>query len=184
MAYGGSQARGRIGTTAASLHHSTATATPDLTLVCNLHCSSRQHQILNPLSKARDWTYILMDASQIHFRWATMGAPSTNVLAMRFLRHILWLSEGIMAFSILWFHFDFDTLLSHFCMTLWDKYFSEYPLGKVDFGQRWEFLFFPLFNLWFRSFGIVEAKSDLEHKSSLQVKNMMDVQFGGLWTMI
>ena len=29
-----------------------------------------QSQIPNPLSKARDWTYILMDTSQIPFCWA------------------------------------------------------------------------------------------------------------------
>ena len=50
MAYEGSQARGRIGATATGLHHST----PDLSCVCDLHHSSRQHQILNPLSEARD----------------------------------------------------------------------------------------------------------------------------------
>ena len=32
----------------------TGTAMPDLSGVCNLHCSSQQHRILNPLSKARD----------------------------------------------------------------------------------------------------------------------------------
>ena len=32
----------------------TATATPDLSCVCNVHSSSRQCQILNPLSEARD----------------------------------------------------------------------------------------------------------------------------------
>ena len=34
----------------------TATATPDPSCVWDLHPSSRQHQILNPLSKARDGT--------------------------------------------------------------------------------------------------------------------------------
>ena len=32
----------------------TATALPDPSHVCNLYCSSRQHRILNPLSKGRD----------------------------------------------------------------------------------------------------------------------------------
>ena len=32
--------------------YATATATPDLSLVCHPHRSSRQHWILNPLSKA------------------------------------------------------------------------------------------------------------------------------------
>ena len=46
------------------LAYATATAMLDLSRVCHLHHSSRQHQILNALSKARDQTRILMDASQ------------------------------------------------------------------------------------------------------------------------
>ena len=45
-----------------------ATAKQGLNRVCNLHHSSQQGQILNPLSKARDRTSILMDASQIRFQ--------------------------------------------------------------------------------------------------------------------
>ena len=56
VAHGGSQARGWIGAAATSLNH-----------------SSLQRRILNPLSKAGDQTCILTDASQIRFRWATMG---------------------------------------------------------------------------------------------------------------
>ena len=44
----------------------TATATQDPSHVCNLHHSSRQCRILNPLSEARDPTHILMDASRVH----------------------------------------------------------------------------------------------------------------------
>ena len=40
-----------------------ATATPDPRLVLELHCSSRQCWILNPLSEARGRTGILMDTS-------------------------------------------------------------------------------------------------------------------------
>ena len=36
--------------------YTTATVTWDLSCTCSLHHSSWQHQILNPLSKARDWT--------------------------------------------------------------------------------------------------------------------------------
>ena len=47
--------------------YTTAIATPDLSHICNLRYSSWQLQILNPLSKARNQTCILMDTSQIYF---------------------------------------------------------------------------------------------------------------------
>ena len=43
----------------------TATATRDLSHICDLHCSLWKCQILNPLSKARDHTHILMVSSQV-----------------------------------------------------------------------------------------------------------------------
>ena len=46
--------------------YTTATATRDPSCICNLHHNSWQCWILNPQSKARDWTSVLMDASQIH----------------------------------------------------------------------------------------------------------------------
>ena len=52
-AYGGSQVRVLIGAVAA---YTTATATPDLSHICDLHHSSQQRQILNPLKEARDRT--------------------------------------------------------------------------------------------------------------------------------
>ena len=55
-AYGGSQPRGQVRTVATGLCH-----------------RSRHCQILNPLSEARDQTYILMDTSRIRFCWAMMG---------------------------------------------------------------------------------------------------------------
>ena len=57
-AYGSSQARGWIGAAVAGLRH-----------------SSRQHQILNPLNEARDWTHVFMDTSWVHYQWATAGIP-------------------------------------------------------------------------------------------------------------
>ena len=44
------------------LVYATGTAMLDLSRVCNLHWSSQQRQIPNPLSKARDGAHILMDA--------------------------------------------------------------------------------------------------------------------------
>ena len=54
----------------------TATATPDPSRICDLHHSSRQLRILNPLREARDRTRLLMDAHQIRLRYATAGTPS------------------------------------------------------------------------------------------------------------
>ena len=41
--------------------NATATATHDLSRICDLRCSSWQHQLLTPLSEARDRTCILRD---------------------------------------------------------------------------------------------------------------------------
>ena len=64
-AYGWSQAR----------DYATATATGDPSHVCELHHSSWQRWILNPLSEARDWTHSLMDTSWTHFP-CTTGIPT------------------------------------------------------------------------------------------------------------
>ena len=48
--------------------YTTATTTLDPSHVCDLHHSSWQRWIPNPVIEARDRTCILMDASQIHFR--------------------------------------------------------------------------------------------------------------------
>ena len=63
VAYGVSQARGLIGVAAAGLHH-----------------SSRQHQILNPLSEASDRTCNLMIPSWIRFHCTMMGTPHISIL--------------------------------------------------------------------------------------------------------
>ena len=61
VAYGGSQAR--VEWELQLLVY--ATAMPDLICVCELHNSSWQHCILNPLSKARDQTRIPMVSSWV-----------------------------------------------------------------------------------------------------------------------
>ena len=45
--------------------YTTATAAQDLSRICNLHCNSRQGQLLDPLSKGRDRTHILMDTRRV-----------------------------------------------------------------------------------------------------------------------
>ena len=46
--------------------YATATATPDLSCVFGLHCSSQQLQILNPLNKTRDGTRNLVVSFLLH----------------------------------------------------------------------------------------------------------------------
>ena len=65
------------------LAYATATAIPDLGYICDLHCSSRQHMILNPLietgvDQASSW--ILAEFLNC---WATMGIPKRLCLGCR-----------------------------------------------------------------------------------------------------
>ena len=78
MAHRGSQARGLIRAVAAGLHQ--ATAMPDLSYVFDLHHSSGQFQILNPPSKARDWTCNLMASRRIRFHCTMKGTLVVLVL--------------------------------------------------------------------------------------------------------
>ena len=50
---------------------------PDPSCTFDLHHSSWQRWIINPLSEAKDKTYILMDANQIHFHQTTMAIPTS-----------------------------------------------------------------------------------------------------------
>ena len=59
--------------------YTTATATQDPSRVCDLHHSSWQRQILNPLRQARDRTCNLMVPSRISFCCATTGTPGMCV---------------------------------------------------------------------------------------------------------
>ena len=55
--------------------YTTATAMGHLSHICDLHYSSQQRRILNPLIKARDGTPNLMVPSWIHFCCTTTGTP-------------------------------------------------------------------------------------------------------------
>ena len=62
------------------LAYTTATATQDPSQIWNPHYSSQQHQILNPLNKARDRTQSLLVPSQICFCCITTGTPQSPFL--------------------------------------------------------------------------------------------------------
>ena len=83
--------------------YTTATAMRDLSRVCDLHHSSRQHQIPDPLSKARDQTRVLMDSIQICFHCATMGTPPGYIF-----------NQDESLDKLVWFH-NFD--LKHLCVS-------------------------------------------------------------------
>ena len=62
------------------LIYTKATATRDLSRICDLHHSSwrRQRGILKPLREARNRTFILMDTGWVGYHLATMGTPSSD----------------------------------------------------------------------------------------------------------
>ena len=62
-----------------------ATAMPDPSCVCNLHLSSQQNQMFNPLSKARDQTHVFMDTSLVHYHWAKTGTPKQIIFVLALL---------------------------------------------------------------------------------------------------
>ena len=61
------------------LGYTTATATSDLSHTYILCGNLRQHQILNPLSEARDGTYVLTALCRVLTHWATTGTPRFKI---------------------------------------------------------------------------------------------------------
>ena len=68
--------------------YTTATATQDPSLICNLHHSSQQCQIPDPLCEATDQACTLTDTSQIRFHRATAGTP--ELLIFKLFIFLLW----------------------------------------------------------------------------------------------
>ena len=85
---GGSQARGPIGAEATGLHHSHHNTDPQHR-ICDIHHSSRQRQILNPLSRVRDQTCNLTVPSRIRFHCAMTGTPDFCILKLTYTQVIL-----------------------------------------------------------------------------------------------
>jgi len=75
------------------LGHATATATWDLSQVCNLHHGSQQCWIFSTPSKARDPTCNLRVPSWIHFCCTMMGTPHLEFRCM--------MEPGLVDFTLL-----------------------------------------------------------------------------------
>lgn len=62
-----------------------ATSRWDLSYICNICCSLRQRQIVKPLSKSRDRTWILV---RFLTHWATIGTPQSMTLLLQQLKEL------------------------------------------------------------------------------------------------
>ena len=79
-------------------------------------------------SKARDQTYVLIDTSQIHFRWATMGTPESTTLENKFQ------SESFTFSKILMYEPSCDLpnkkITSHLIAWTWSLWFKHFKINK------------------------------------------------------
>ena len=71
------------------LAYTTATTMLDLSCVCNLHHSSRQCQILNPLSEARAQTRVLMDTVRFITTKPQQECPRTDLPKHKLIHQFL-----------------------------------------------------------------------------------------------
>ena len=89
-AYGSSQAGVEL--ELQLLAYTTATARQDPSHICDPHHSSHQHQILNPLSKARDQTHVLMDLVRFVItepQWELMNYTLFKSWILQYVNHTL-----------------------------------------------------------------------------------------------
>ena len=107
VSYGSPQARGRI--RAAAETYTTATATPDLSCICDLCFSLRQCRILNPLSQDRD---------QTHFPTEMLGPQPSEPqwelsFFMTYVLKFILSDRSIATPTFLSFMFAWNTFYSH-----------------------------------------------------------------------
>ena len=91
------------------LTYGTATERPDLSCICDLHHSSHQHWILNPLSKARDRTHLLMNTSRVH----NLLSHNRNPLLLSNKSSWIW----VIVFQLEVYHLDFEVIRANYPIT-------------------------------------------------------------------
>ena len=100
------------------LAYTTATAMPNPSCICKLHHSSWQCQILNPVSKARDQTHVLMDTSGVCYHSAKMGTPMICVF--------MFLSQVQMPFTL--------QQLTAYCQTMTEVSYVSFFFKTILYG--------------------------------------------------
>ena len=91
--------------------YATDTVMWDPNRVCDLHCNLSSG-ILNPMSEARDWTYILMDTSGVLNLLSHNGYSRKNYLNDNYRNDIIMYSNNCDVLAI-WKGILWKTLLSH-----------------------------------------------------------------------
>ena len=109
-----------------------ATATQDPSHICNLHHSSRQCRILNPLSKARDLTCNLMVPNWIRFCCAMMGTPHLSFFLAQDSNRKSHLVEFWPFFQVLPVCIAWDIPLRSYLYTFHpnERWYYGFPWGK------------------------------------------------------
>ena len=119
---------------------------PDLSSVCDPHCSSRQRWIHNPPSEARDQTRNIMVPNQIRFHCATTGTLTFQCFNFSLFSILETHSRNIPSISILFLTGSTNKLFwkdSKSCIHLFSKHrvctlYSEWPmLCQVLGTQKW-----------------------------------------------
>ena len=114
-----------------------ATTTADPSCVCNLHHSSQQCWMLNPLSKARDSAHVLMDTSWVHCLWATTGTLAFLYYDILFWNYFIILVDRI----LLWMNFRNE--------------FMTFSWTKLDFFYRFT-VWVLVLSVWSHSFCFIQ----------------------------
>ena len=108
--------------------YTTATAMLDPSHACDLQRSSWQLRILDPLSKARDRTCVLIDPRRVHYCWATVGTLQVTNFEKDYLYHMFIHSSTYLPMYYLFFPFFF---LSFFFMAAPMAYRSFQARGQI-----------------------------------------------------
>ena len=125
--------------------YATATAMQDLRCICDLHHSSQQWRILNPLSEVRDQSHILMDTrgalNLLSHKWELpLQWFDLNVFHVQVPRNVLFGSFS--SISVL-FHELLLTLSSPFSKVYLTYYNCKY-FKHVHFMVSFKKIFFGL----------------------------------------